>query len=106
VSGASALIDGLGRAFNGQLPTWEYQHGRVATWRSCEHLGALNTKTNPVIFNCRERSLRDATQLGQLILAQALKLTQYANRFADRNLDTLLGRAKLFHFTVSDSHAL
>ena len=95
--GRSSGSAGLGRVFNRDFPAREHQYGGVATERSCKNLGTLDAKTNTIVLNGRKSRLGDPTQLGKLILAQALKLTQDAHRFPDRYFSTLLGRAKFFH---------
>jgi len=62
-----------------------------------KHLRALDAKANTIIFYGGKRRLRNPAQFGELVLAQTLKLAQNAHRFADRNVDTLPGRAKLLH---------
>jgi hypothetical protein len=62
-----------------------------------ETLSALDAKANTIIFYGGKRRLRNPAQFGELVLAQTLKLAQNAHRFADRNVDTLPGRAKLLN---------
>ena len=91
------LTAGLGRRFNGHCPAREYKHCGMTPERARKHLGAFDAKANTIVFDRGKRRLRDTTQLGKLILAQTLKLAHNAHRFANRNLDALLGRAKLLH---------
>src|SRR6185369_10296 len=88
---------GLGRRFNGHLPAGKYQNRWMTPQSARQHLGALDAKANSIVFDGGECRLRNAAQLGKLILAQPLKLAQNAHRFTNRNLDTLFGRAKVLH---------
>jgi hypothetical protein len=91
------LTAGLGRGFNGHFPAGEYQHCWMTPEGARQHLGAFNAKANTIVFDGGKRRLRNTAQLSKLILAQPLKLAQNAHRFANRNFDTLLRRAKLLH---------
>lgn len=87
----------LGRTFGGLVPSGKNQHGRVTAERSSKHLGALNAQPNPIALDGRQRRLRNATELRELVLAESLKLSDDAYRFAYGNLRALLGRTKILH---------
>lgn len=91
------LAAGLGRGFNWHFPARENEHRRMTPKRARQNLGALDAKANTIVFDGGKRRLRNTAQLGKLILAQTLKFAQYAHGFANRNVDTLLGRSKLLH---------
>ena len=61
------------------FPSWEHQHGRVALEGFRQHLGALDTKANAIVFDGGERGLRDACTLRELVLTQALQLANNAH---------------------------
>lgn len=105
------LNAGLGRGLNRHFPAWKHQHRRVTTERTGKHFRTLNTKANAIVLDGGKRRLGNTTQLGELILAQTLKLAQNAHRVANRNLGALLGWAKVPHLRSpivmrSDGHDL
>ena len=62
-----------------------------------KHFRTLNAKTNAIVLDGGKRRLGNTTQLGKLILAQALKFAQNAHRFANRYFGAFLGGAKFPH---------
>jgi len=55
----------------------------MAAKRSSKHLSALNTQPNPIPLDGRQRRLRNTAQFGELVLAEALKLTDDTYGFTD-----------------------
>ncbi len=73
---------------------------------ACENLGTFYPQVDAPVFNGRNCGLGYTSKLCQLILAQLLKLANNTNRLTDRNLNAFFGRAKFFHVTASDNHAV
>jgi hypothetical protein len=69
----------MGRGFNGHYPAGKNKHCWMTPEGARQHLGAFDAKANTIVFDGGKCRLRNAAQLGKLILAQALKLAQNAH---------------------------
>jgi hypothetical protein len=58
-----------------EFPARENQNTWVALQGTSQNLRAFHSKTNSIILDCRNRSLGNACELGQLILASFLTVT-------------------------------
>ena len=94
---ASEWMRWLCRSLEMIFPSREYQHGRMAFEGFREHLCAFNAKANTVVLDGGKSGLRDTRALRDLVLAQALQLSNNAHGLANRDSDALLRRAKLLH---------
>lgn len=79
------------------LPARKDQYGRVATQGQSKGLRTFHTKIDATVFDAGNGCLRDATQSGQLDLAETLELTDNADGLAGRNIDAFFGRAEIAH---------
>ena len=96
------LIELLGGRL--KLPTRKHKNRRVAVKSRAQHLGALYTQIDPTILNTGNGGLRNATQGGELRLAETLQLSDDPHRLTRSDIDALLGGNGLAHISVSDSH--
>ena len=55
-----------------EFPSGEHQDGRMTLERLGEDLRALDTEIHAIIFNTRDRGLRNAGHRRELILTQVL----------------------------------
>ena len=60
------------RRIAGHVPAGENQNGGMAAQGAGEDFGTLDAEAHTAIFNGRERSLGNAGQLGELVLAEAV----------------------------------
>jgi len=87
----------LGSFFTWSFPPRKYQDSGMALEGTAQHLRSLDTKANPTIFNCGDRSLRDARSLRKLVLAEFLQLAKNSDRLPDGHLYPFLGGTIVFH---------
>src|SRR5262252_10468951 len=83
---AFRLSGWLGCSVNRMLPARKDQDSGMTTKRTRQHLSTLDTQTDAPVLDSRQRRLRDATKLGQLILAEALELADDTHRFPRRDI--------------------
>src|SRR5712691_8722032 len=62
-----------------------------------ENLRPLDSQTDPIILDRRDRRLRNTRSLRQLILAHPLQLSDDSHRLSDRNRNALLCRTVSLH---------
>src|SRR6266542_3648891 len=79
-----AFASTSGRGFGGLLPTGKHQHCRMTAECARKHFRTLDTEADPIVFDRGQRSLRDTTQLSELILAEALEFANDPNGFTHR----------------------
>lgn len=80
------------------LPPGEHQNGPTALQDAGQDLGPRDAEADTTILNRRDRGLRNAGELGELILAEFLQLVNNVNRGANRNLYTTLGGKEPTHY--------
>src|SRR5437762_854197 len=78
-------------------PSGKHQHAGMTLKGTGENFRALDTETNPVIFDRGNRCLGNARSLGQLVLAHLLELAKNPNRFSDAYGGPPLGGTIVFH---------
>ena len=61
------------------LPSRENQDGRVTLECARDHFGTFNPKPDTVVFDSRERRLRNTGTVGKLILTKALQFAENAH---------------------------
>jgi hypothetical protein len=79
-----------------RVPSGKYQNRRMAFQRLGKNLCALDTQAHAAVLDRGDGGLRNAGEIGKLILTQLLKLANDSHRFADRYVNPLLGGTKLF----------
>ena len=79
-----------------EFPSGEHQDGRMARERPGEDLRSLDTEIHSIIFNTRDRGLRNTGQRRELVLTQAL---EHAPVRRNRLSGLGLGRHRLLEAT-------
>jgi len=69
----------LCRRFCGQHPPWKHEHSWMTRQSHRERFRPLYPQPHPVVLDRRDRGVRDARALRQLILTQALELSHNAH---------------------------
>jgi hypothetical protein len=95
------LCSGLDRS----PPAGEDEYRRVAFEGQGQGLRALHAQVDAAVFDGGDGRLRDAAELGELVLAQPLEFANDAHGFSDGDLNTLPGGTKVPQLSSSDSHA-
>ena len=83
------------------LPTWKDEHCGMTLERLSEYLCPLNPEVNPAVLDGGQGGLRNSCEFGKLALTKLLELAKDTDRLAYGDVDSLLGRTKLFHFRIS-----
>ena len=75
----------------------------MAAQRRREYLGALNPEVDATILDAGNGGLGNATQLGELSLAESLKLANDASGLTRGDFYSFLGWAEVTHIRISHS---